>query len=288
MYHANRHSGSTPDFWAETWHDIHFEASVQLCDVDPLRPLFEKYVRPEALILEGGCGKGHWVSWFADRGHKIVGLDFSKRTLSELEHDRPGLDLVAGNVNALPFADDTFDIYYSGGVVEHFEAGCEPALEEARRVIKPDGRLLLSVPYYSPLRKALTPLRRNEWRNVGQPEVDDRTYFEGLTYFQYLYDIDEFRRILTASGLHTIETMGYSVTWGLYDLKFLSRRAQARSRAATAAHEAAPAADKSAGGTSLIKHLVLDEQTGTLIERAATALMRKAFANMMMFVCQKR
>lgn len=286
MYHARRHSGSTPDYWAEVWDEIDFQASLELCDKDPLRPLFERYVKPDSLILEGGCGKGHWVSWFANRGNRVVGLDFSLRTLSELSRHRPGLDLTAGNVNLLPFADSTFDIYYSGGVVEHFEAGCGPALAEARRVIKPSGTLLLSVPYYSPMRKALTPFRSREWRVLQSPEVDAEPAFEGLTYFQYMYGVNEFKKILAESGLHTVETMGYSIVWGLYDLKALRRRADAKAASSGAGSE--KLSQNSKRNTSLLKRLILDEGRSSLLEKVATSAMRWSCANMMMFVCQKR
>jgi ubiquinone/menaquinone biosynthesis C-methylase UbiE len=289
IYHASRHSGSTPDFWAEAWDEVDLETSIKLCDTDPLRPLFERYVNPDSLILEGGCGKGHWVSWFSNRGNKVVGLDFSVPTLSELNQNRPGLDLTAGNVNALPFADSTFDIYYSGGVVEHFEAGCDAALSEARRVIKPTGTLLLSVPFYSPLRRVLAPFRSGEWRKMTESAVDDAPPFEGLTYFQYLYGEKEFKRLLERNGLETIETMGYSVTWGLYDLKFLQRRGEARAAAASAAGTGPTAASSSdSANHSLIKHLVLDEATSSLLEKTVTTIMRSTCANMMMFVCRKR
>jgi ubiquinone/menaquinone biosynthesis C-methylase UbiE len=290
MYHSNEHSGNTPEFWAEEWDQIDLPTALKQCESDPLRTLFDKYVKTDHLILEGGCGKGHWVTWFANRGNRVVGLDFSARTLSELADNRANLELTAGNVNALPFDDNSFDIYYSGGVVEHFEAGCGEALDEARRVIRPDGTLLLSVPYYSPLRKALTPFRKREWRRLSKPEVDRTPFFDGLTYFQYLYDMDEFKAILAHHGLNTIETFGYSVTWGLYDIKFFSRRAQRRSSSNVVSGGAGTGVGGGSKSTekSLLKHLVLDEATSTPLESLTTRLMRRLCANMMMFVCRKR
>lgn len=287
MYHQNPHSGDTPDYWANSWDEIGFEEALALCSRDPLVPLFEKYIKPGSLMLEGGCGKGHWVAYFSERGYNIVGLDFAQRTLADLNKNREGLDLCAGNVNALPFADDTFDAYYSGGVVEHFEAGCSAALAEARRVIKPDGTLLLSVPYYSPLRKVLTPFRGDEWRRLSHPETDSEVFAEGLTYFQYAYDIAEFKAMLAAAKLECVETMGYSIIWGLYDIKFLNNRARQKvidRRDQTAGPAAVPAAQTS---SSFIKDLIIGESSSTPLKAAATSFMRWSSANMMMFVCRK-
>ncbi|CAN5583367.1 hypothetical protein BH10ACI2_BH10ACI2_12980 [soil metagenome] len=288
MYHKNPHSGNTADFWENSWDSIEFEEALKLCSNDPLTAIFDKYISDNALILEGGCGKGHWVAYFADKGYRIVGLDFAQRTLAELDANRPGLTLCAGNVNALPFADNTFDAYYSGGVVEHFEAGCESSLSEARRVIKDDGTLLLSVPYYSPLRQMLTPFRSDEWRVLKRPEEDAEKFNGELTYFQYVYRLPEFKKMLSEAGLDTIETLGYSVMWGLYDLKFLSTRAFAKLDSPVAA---APAGETVAGENpikSYIKHLLVSEDTSTPVSRLTTSFMRKTCANMMMFVCRKR
>jgi SAM-dependent methyltransferase len=295
MYHQNPHSGDTPDYWANSWEDIGFEDALKLCSNDPLLPLFDKYINRESLILEGGCGKGHWVAYFREKGYKIVGLDFAQRTLAELNNNRPGLSLCGGNVNMLPFADGTFDVYYSGGVVEHFEDGCEEALSEARRVLKPNGTLLLSVPYYSPLRRILTPVRRDSWRRLAAPEVDSTTFANGLTYFQYAYRISEFQKMLTAAKLETIETMGYSVIWGLYDLKFLNDRARQKNLARRANQTSTDSTvqnidDSGDGGRSapsLLKELLIGEDVSTTFKAATTNLMRWASANMMMFVCKK-
>lgn len=291
MYHQNPHSGDTPDFWANSWDEIDFEEALKQCKKDPIIPLFEKYVKRDSLILEGGCGKGHWVAYFTDRGNKVVGLDFAQRTLVELNTKRDALMLSAGNVMALPFADETFDIYYSGGVVEHFEAGCESALSEARRILKPDGYLLLSVPYYSPMRRLLTPFRRNEWMTLKKPQISNETAYEGLTYFQYAYKLDEFEAMLKNAGLKTIETMGYSVMWGLYDLKFLKNRADAknqeiRQQIKTQADPVEmPAREEPK--SSFAKRLLIGEDTSTLLTKTITNIARWSAANMMMFVCRK-
>lgn len=57
-------------------------------------------------------------------------------------------DLVLGDANApLPFRDNAFDIAIAGEILEHVveDAAC---LRELRRVLKPDGKLLVTVPFH--------------------------------------------------------------------------------------------------------------------------------------------
>lgn len=292
MYHKNPYSGNTPDYWENSWDSIEFEDALELCSKDPLKNIFDKYVKKDSLILEGGCGKGHWVAYFADRNYKIVGLDFAQKTLAELAENRQSLSLCCGNVNMLPFADNSFDVYYSGGVVEHFEGGCMDSLSEARRVIKEDGTLLLSVPYYSPLRKILTPFRTEEWRKLSNPEVDEEKVFEDLTYFQYAYTAAEFKKLLVNAGLHTIETFKYSVIWGLYDVRFLNERAKARvvsrqkKQSEKSSNKFKPSQDSYK--TSLLKKLIIGEDTSNFLNKTATKFMQWSSANMIMFGCRKK
>ncbi|MEO7539943.1 MAG: hypothetical protein ABIV21_07935, partial [Pyrinomonadaceae bacterium] len=157
----------------------------------------------------------------------------------------------------------------------------------ARRVIKPDGTLLLSIPYYSPMRRLLTPFRGTEWRTLKHAEVDGKVIFEGLTYFQYAYTIPEFKSILASSNLKCIETMGYSVMWGLYDLKFLNDRARKKNLVQSDESKGTTAGPTAGGSGSSIKSLLIGEDRSTAFKAATTDLMRWSAANMMMFVCKK-
>lgn len=291
MYHEQTHAGNTPDFWEANWEANHFEQSVRFCAVDPLRPLFEKYSRPGALMLEGGCGMGNYVTYYTSRGWRVVGLDFAQETLKKLRIRQPNLNLCGGDVSRLPFADETFDIYYSGGVVEHFEGGAEASLREARRVLKKDGFLLISVPYQSPLRQILSPLKRDIWRKVEKSAVDENgDLMNGKRFFQYAYRQKEFKQMLSDAGLRVIETQGYAVLWGLYDIPFLNPSG----KTAESANASEPKKEISAVNieplvaeqkSSLIKRLVVSEDGSVPVGGVFVKLMRVLSANMMMYVC---
>ena len=144
-------------------------------------------------MLEGGCGQGHYVAYYGSRGVQTLGLDFAQPTLQRLHAYDPRLISCAGDVAALPFPDGSFDVYYSGGVVEHFENGAEPALNEAFRVLRPGGVLLISVPYNSPLRKTLLLLKSGQWKRVRKAQVDAKGDEDHRQFFQYAYSQSEFK-----------------------------------------------------------------------------------------------
>lgn len=294
MYHSQAHAGNSPNFWEENWAASRFEESLRFCSVDPLRPLFEKYSREGSFMLEGGCGLGQYLVYYKSKGRRVIGLDFAQQALKTLHKRQSDLDLCGGDVARLPFADETFDLYYSGGVVEHFEGGAEEALKEARRVLKKEGVLLISVPYYNPLRRLLSPFRKNEWRIVRNSEVDDRKIYNEKKFFQYAYRTDEFKRMLSDAGLKTIETQGYAVIWGLYEIPFLNRYGNGEFPADEKKAKKKEIADvnidelvKENNG-SLLKRLVVQEDATIPVMGLGVKFMRWASANMMMYVCTRK
>ena len=289
MYHRHQESGSSAAYWGAFGGEQPLAEHLRFCDVDPLRPLFTRVLGPGAVMLEGGCGRGQYVAYYAARGAKVIGLDFAREWLKAARREFPALMLCAGDVGALPFADHTFDVYYSGGVVEHFEEGADRALAEARRVLKRDGVLLVSVPYLSPLRRMLATVGRSAWRRVDAPSVDGAAQ-GGLRFYQYAYTIPEFTRLLQAAGFRVVETQGYAMVWGLYDIGPIDRAAvwfARRRRSATASH--ASVVSPSSNGSSrvpLAKRLIVSEDdtvpgAGWLVHAS-----RWMCANMMMYVCK--
>ena len=291
MYMAQKHSGSAPDFWEENWESGQFEESVRFMTVDPLRPLFERYLRPDSLMLEGGCGMGNYVSYYSARGFNVIGLDFAQKALKTLRTRQPNLKLCGGDVSRLPFADQSFDLYYSGGVVEHFEAGAHESLREARRVLKGEGVLLISVPYYSPLRKAMSPFRKAEWRVVDRPLIDTEQRADGKRFFQYAYTRREFSAMLADAGLRVINTQGYAVLWGLYELPFLNKNGRSEFPSASAPVDKTEPAEVDVtpliteSNSSLAKRLAVHEDASVPVLGLGLTFLKNTTANMMMYVC---
>jgi SAM-dependent methyltransferase len=96
--------------------------------------------RPDARVLDAGCGRRTRLAAHRDWIGELVGVDVDAAAGAE----NSALDrFVAGDLCApLPFEDARFDLVYANFVVEHLDAP-EAALREWRRVLRPDGALVL-------------------------------------------------------------------------------------------------------------------------------------------------
>jgi SAM-dependent methyltransferase len=97
-------------------------------------------------ILDAGCGSGPLFAALRDRGAIVTGFDKSAGMV-ELARRRLGDDAdlrVAELGSPLPFPDATFDDV-TASLVLHYLEDWGPALAELRRVLKPGGRLIVSV-----------------------------------------------------------------------------------------------------------------------------------------------
>jgi SAM-dependent methyltransferase len=107
-----------------------------LCDADA-----------PASVVDVGCGDGAAtiLASQVNPGHRIVGVDWSADALRHAR--RRGLTLVRAEVEpaGLPIASGSADVVIMSELIEHL-VDPDSALEEAWRVLKPGGTLLLSTP----------------------------------------------------------------------------------------------------------------------------------------------
>ncbi len=111
-------------------------------------------------VLDAGCGAGPLLAALRDRGAIVAGFDKSAGMV-ELARRRLGDDAdlrVAELGGPLPFPDGTFDDV-TASLVLHYLEDWGPTLAELRRVLRPGGRLIVSVNH---------PFRENLWhREIG-------------------------------------------------------------------------------------------------------------------------
>jgi ubiquinone/menaquinone biosynthesis C-methylase UbiE len=112
----------------------------------------EVHLEPGEQVLEVGCGTGVLDRWLARRTketNRIVGVDINQYLLGEAKAlaQKEGLQKVIefkeGNAEALPFADNTFDVTMSCTVMEEVDAG--RMMSELVRVTRPGGRVAVIV-----------------------------------------------------------------------------------------------------------------------------------------------
>ncbi|QQR79019.1 MAG: methyltransferase domain-containing protein [Candidatus Moraniibacteriota bacterium] len=145
---------ATPDFWDRQWQDEQLQKHVTAGIHERfVYPTTKKYLPLGSKILEGGCGKGQFVYSLQERGYEAYGIDFAENIIDRLQSLFPLHHFEHGDVRSLPYPDNTFDGYWSLGVIEHFYDGYEAILKEMVRVVRPDGYLFLTFPHMSKLRR---------------------------------------------------------------------------------------------------------------------------------------
>jgi SAM-dependent methyltransferase len=110
-------------------------------------------VGPGTRLLDIACGSGYAASVAAGRGAVVAALDASEALIAIARARTPDADFRVGDMFDLPFADGQFDVATSfNGIWK----GCEEALREARRVVRPGG--LVGFTFWgSPKRLGLLP-----------------------------------------------------------------------------------------------------------------------------------
>jgi len=129
-----------------------YEAWAPLYDHDgnPLIPLEGPAVQRLAGAVEGrlaldyGCGTGRHALALAARGARVVGVDGTKGMIRRARRKAPEIAwLLWSFPGRLPFGAERFDLAVMGLVAEHL-IELDQALLDLRRVLKPEGRLILS------------------------------------------------------------------------------------------------------------------------------------------------
>ena len=104
----------------------------------------------DGCVLDAGCGTGGLLArLLAERPDlRPVGLEWAEPA-SRRAAAKSGAPIVRGSVNALPFADASFDAAIAADLLCHGAVDPAPALAELRRVLRPGGRLVVNMPAYA-------------------------------------------------------------------------------------------------------------------------------------------
>ena len=140
--------------------------------------------------LDLGCGCGGMLDALQSRYTRVVAIDGHRELLAEARQRTGSAALVEADVCAVPLLERQFDLVTAFDVLEHLDP--DALLTQARRLMRPDGMLMLSVPAFSSLWSALdeqaghrcrytwvqlqSELSRNGWRPEGH------THFQCLLF----------------------------------------------------------------------------------------------------------
>ncbi|GGK44076.1 class I SAM-dependent methyltransferase [Nocardia camponoti] len=124
-------------------------------------------------VLEAGSGEGYGANMIADVATRVIGLDYDDSAVAHVRARYPRVEMVQGNLAALPLDDASVDVVVNFQVIEHlWDQG--QFLRECLRVLRPGGKLLISTPNritFSPGRD--TPLNPFHTRELNAVELTE-------------------------------------------------------------------------------------------------------------------
>ena len=163
--------------------------------------------RPGLRILDAGCGRGEVLLACARAGAEVAGVDYSRDAVEitrETLAEFPDADVRRGDVTDLPWEDGTFDRALFADVIEHLDPPqTVTALSELRRVLRPDGYLVVRTAPNRLFKDVGWPLSRPFVRAVGHGDIADRVdrLFElGVEYHVNEQSLYSLRRAMRDAG----------------------------------------------------------------------------------------
>jgi SAM-dependent methyltransferase len=146
------------DYYEELWGRLPDE--LEPPDWEIRRGFLLAELRAGDRALDLGSGDGRFTAVMADAGAPAVGVEVAEAAVQRARANHPQLDFRLAPIEGpLPFEDNSFDLVWSSEVIEHV-ADTARWLSEARRVLGPGGRLLLTTPSHGRLRVALGGIER--------------------------------------------------------------------------------------------------------------------------------
>lgn len=165
-------------FWDAHWQQYELPRRVDLRSYFSYRcdRLFRSVVprTTEGRFIDVGSGLGQWLIYFHEEfGYEVVGVDSSPAAcnLARRNLDLAGVDaeILCSDILTAPLEQASFDVVYSGGLVEHFDDPM-PIVERISGLVKPGGIHIVSVPNLSSLywliRRRLNPAVESEHRKI--------------------------------------------------------------------------------------------------------------------------
>ena len=108
-------------------------------------PFYPLHILAHGVLLDVGCGAKPYEKTFAPFVEKYYGTEYSPE--SGYRGNRAD---VAGDASLMPFADASFDTILCTEVMEHV-MDPEKVTAEFARILKPDGIVIITVPFFFPI-----------------------------------------------------------------------------------------------------------------------------------------
>jgi ubiquinone/menaquinone biosynthesis C-methylase UbiE len=155
-------------------------------------------------VLDLACGSGHQSLAWAERGHRVTGLDLDHALLVAGEErvrrasgGRLAVRWACGDATRLPFRDGSFDVVFNNSLLEHVPAWRD-VLAETARVLRPGGLFVMyTTNRWCPLQQEVNhfpfypwlpdPIQRRvlAWIMANRRDLVNHTDFPAIHWFTF-------------------------------------------------------------------------------------------------------
>lgn len=153
-------------------------------------------------VLDAACGTGIVARTAAERvgpDGRVVGVDLNQAMLTVAERACPGVELRQADITSLPFDDATFDVVLCQMALMFFPDRTA-AISEMRRVVAPEGTVVVMVPSSLDAQPAYRPLVELAAKHAGPEAV------AMLSAYWACGDLDELLGTTQDAGLEVLST----------------------------------------------------------------------------------
>lgn len=146
-------------------------------------------IEPETTVLDLCCGSGQTTAFLTARSQHVTGLDASPLSIQRAQRNVPQADYVEAFAEAMPLADNTFEIVHTSAAMHEMEASqLKQILQEVYRVLKPGGYFAM-VDFHAPTNPLFSP---------------------GLAVFFWLFETETAWQLIQSDLLEVIATVGFT------------------------------------------------------------------------------
>ena len=137
-------------------------------------------------VLDAACGEGYGRAILAENAAKVYGLDVSSEAVEHAKgkYASPNLEFLCASIEKIPLDDQSIDCVVSFETIEHVDEEIQHCfMNEVKRILKPNGYLLLSTPnrrVYSCLLYTSDSYITNNKRDLGTQEALDPVSYTHL------------------------------------------------------------------------------------------------------------
>jgi SAM-dependent methyltransferase len=175
-------------------------------------------LRPDDALLEVGCGSAGLLVAHASHVRRVAGLDASEMQVEMARKRLAGrisagtAEIVLGDAMALPWDDGRFSAVASVNCLK-FVPDPPKALGEMHRVLRPDGRLVLTI-----------DKQVDKWGRSGKVDA----------FGQWQWNVDDMRRMMEEAGFADVSVADMPTRLGLQFVRAAKRASPAAAEFAEA------------------------------------------------------